>query len=69
MFCSYLGHSNNVTFVGETSKRRPKSEGFVFIRRFGIGGPISTWEGGREGGREVLNEEARAAASCQKKIK
>ena len=65
MFCSYLGHSNNVTFVGETSKRRPKSEGFVLIRLSGIGGPITTWEGG-EGGREVLNEEARVAASCQK---
>ena len=28
-------------------------------------GLISTREGGREGGREVLNEEARVAARCQ----
>ena len=28
-------------------------------------GPISTWEGGGEGGRGVLNE-TRVATSCQK---
>ena len=38
------------------------------MRLFRVRGPISTREGGREGGREVLNEEARVAASCQKKI-
>ena len=67
--CSYLGHQNEVAFVGGISEYRPKSEPFVFIRLFRIRGPISTCEGGRKGGREVLNEEARVAAICQKKIK
>ena len=43
-----------------------KDWAFVFIRLFRIRGPISTWKGRREGGRGVLNEEARVAASCQK---
>ena len=34
---------------------------FVFVGLY----PLEK-EGGREGGREVLNEEARVAASCQK---
>ena len=59
---------NEATFVGGISERRPKSELLVFMRLFRVRGPISTREGGREGGREVLNEEARVAASCQKKI-
>ena len=66
-YCSYLGHQNEVTFVGGISERRPKSDPFVFIRLFRIRRPISTWlEGEREGGRDVLNEEARVAANCQK---
>ena len=65
-YCSYLGHQNEVAFVGGIPERRPKSEPFVFIRLFRIRGPIYTWEVGREGGREVLNEEARDPASYQK---
>ena len=41
-------------------------DAFVFMKLVRIRGPISTWEGGRERGREVLYEEARVAASCQK---
>ena len=65
-YSSYLGHQKKVTFVGGISERRPKSDSFVNIRLFRIRGPISTWKGRREGGRGVLNEEARVAASCQK---
>ena len=59
---------NEVTFVEGISERRRKSEPFVFIRLFRIRGPISIWDGWTEEGREreVLNEEARVAASCQK---
>ena len=59
-YCSYLGHQNEVTFVGGISERRPKSQPFVFIRLFRIRGAMSTWEGRREKGRgrEVLNGEA-----------
>ena len=66
--CSYLGHQNEVTFVGETSALPPKSKFFVFFRLFRIREPMPTWEGGREVRRrkEVLNEEARVAASYQK---
>ena len=63
IYCSYLTHQNEVTFVGGISQR-PKIELFLFNGLFRIRGPISAWEGGREGGREVLiNEEARVAAS------
>ena len=34
---------------------------FVFSRVFRVRGPTSTWEAGKEGGRETLNEEARVA--------
>ena len=63
------GHQNEASFVGGISERRPESEPFVFIRVFRIRGPYIFYvrrEGGREGGRKVLNEEARVAASCQK---
>ena len=61
-YCSYLGHHNDVTFVGGISERRPKSEPFVFIRPFRIRGPISTWEGWREGGKKGGTK--RGGASC-----
>ena len=64
-YCTYLGYQNEVTFVGGGSKRRPKSEPFVFAKLFRIRGPMSTWVGRREEEREVLNEETRVAASCQ----
>ena len=45
-----------------------KTLAFVYIIGLvRIRGPISTWEGGREGGREVLHEEARVAACYQKR--
>ena len=64
-YCSYLGHQNEVNFVGGISERRPKGDRFVFIRLFRIRGPISPWEGGREGRTGVLNEEAGVVGSCQ----
>ena len=39
-YCSYVGHLNEVTFVGVICERRPKSDSFIFIRLF----TISTWE-------------------------
>ena len=54
-YCTYLGYQNEVTFVGGGSKRRPKSEPFVFAKLFRIRGPMSTWVGRREEEREVLN--------------
>ena len=67
-YCSYLGHQDEVTFVEGISERRRKSEPFVFSWLFRIRGPISIWDGWTEEGREreVLNEEARVATSCQK---
>ena len=47
-YCSYLGHQNEVIFVGENSESHPKSGPFIFMRLFRIRGPISTWEGVRE---------------------
>ena len=38
-YCSYLGHQNEVTFVGGISKRRSKSEHFVSLRLFRIREP------------------------------
>ena len=50
-YCSYLGHQNEVTFVGRISER-PKSEPFAFIRLFLIRGPCLFGKDGRmkEGG-------------------
>ena len=47
-YCSYLGHQNEVIFVGENSESHTKSGPFIFMRLFRIRGPISTWEGVRE---------------------
>ena len=60
-YCFYLGHQNEVTFVGEISEHRPRSDHFVFIRLFRIHGRISTLEEGREskGGTK------RGGASCR----
>ena len=46
----YLGHQNEVSFVGEISEY-PKSEPFVFIRLFRFRGPIYLLLG-KEGGME-----------------
>ena len=53
------------------SERRLKSDLLVFIGSgsFVFMGRIFTWEGGRKGGRDVLDEEARVASSWQKMIK
>ena len=51
--CFYMDHQNEVNVAEVISERGPKSVFFVFIGLFRIRGPISTWEGRREGGRGV----------------
>ena len=55
-YCSYLGHENEVSFVGGISERRPNVSLSFSVGSFVLVGLISTREGGMEGGREVLNE-------------
>ena len=49
---SFLGHQNEVIFVGGISGRHPKSEHFVFSGLLRIHGPIRIYFGRREGGKE-----------------
>ena len=49
---SYLGHQNEVIFVGGISRHHPKSEPFVLSGFFRIHGPIRIYVGRREGGKE-----------------
>ena len=67
-YFSYLGHQNEVTFVGRSLNVQKVSLLFS-LGSFEFVGLITTREVGREGGGGVLNEDARVAANCQKKIK
>ena len=62
--CSYVGHQNEVIFVGESLNVVQKVS-LSFYLAIRIRGPISNWEGGREGGRERKGGTKRGGASCR----